>query len=268
MLRLACALAPLAILTLPCAAQVTPDELRAQIDELARASACQDSITKLEVLVFQVGEESMIAKHAFVALGDLHGADGDWESAAAYYRAAATGLLARAADGDLDFAASFAAEVAEKQPRIAAEVVVADAPREARVPDEHAAVAAASKRIEAYEALPEADRTSTHEQAHLADLREYAAGLAAIVPDDPADRMYFREEALRAYERLVFAAGDGTLTALDAYVAIGDLHAETGDFETAAAFYQSAALMLLDAERERPNERVERRRAHFERDER
>jgi hypothetical protein len=80
--------------------------------------------------------------------------------------------------------------------------------------------------------------------------------------------MYFREEALRAYERLVFAAGDGTLTALDAYVAIGDLHAETGDFETAAAFYQSAALMLLDAERERPNERVERRRAHFERDER
>lgn len=269
MLRLARVLVPLAILALPAAAQSTPGQLRAQIDELAQASTTQgrdDSIRKLELLVFEVGEASLIAKHAFVALGDLHGAQGDWESAASYYRAAAVDLLARvkedAGTGELE--RIFDEEFEEKQPRVAHKVVLAEPEPIVEEGGEYTEVAAAAKRIQAYEQLDEGDRTEEHRSAYIADLAGYATGLAAAGRARPNDQEFFRDQAISAYEQIVFAAGDGTLPALEAYVALGDLYADAGDFETASAYYQSVAAMLLKAGEAQPNERQKRRGDYYD----
>ena len=68
--------------------------------------------------------------------------------------------------------------------------------------------------------------------------------LATIGRADPTSSFFF-DQALQAYENLVFTAGEGTLYALRAFSGMGDVYAYRLEWEDAAAFYAAVVETTL-----------------------
>lgn len=104
--------------------------------------------------------------------------------------------------------------------------------------------------IEALAAIPEADRTEaqTNQRFELMLNRgQMYATISSAQKDDP----FFKEQAIKVLEELVFAANDEVKYILRAYAALGDVYAGNNEFEEAAGYYDAVADQVVPIEAER-----------------
>lgn len=67
------------------------------------------------------------------------------------------------------------------------------------------------------------------------------ATISAAQKSDP----FFKEQAIKVLEDLVFEAGEGTPFALRGYSALGDVYAGNGEYETAASYYDGVSDQVI-----------------------
>ena len=94
--------------------------------------------------------------------------------------------------------------------------------------------------VEAISAIPVAERTERQVGQRfelILNRGQMYATISAAQKDDP----FFREQAIKVLETLVFEAGAGTPYALRAYTALGDVYVAAGDHETATGYFDSVA---------------------------
>jgi tetratricopeptide (TPR) repeat protein len=90
--------------------------------------------------------------------------------------------------------------------------------------------------ITALQSIPKADRTGTETLQLYALMLNRGRMLAEL---SKTQGEYFRAQALKALENLVFEAGEGTPWALRAYVAMGNVYAYSKEYEDAISFYEA-----------------------------
>lgn len=110
--------------------------------------------------------------------------------------------------------------------------------------------------VESIEAIPEAER-SEKQVAQRYELMlsrgQMYATISAAQKDDP----FFREQAIKVLEALVFDAGAGTPYTLRAYAALGDVYVAAGDPEQAAGYFDPVADDVIPFDKKRREEELE-----------
>jgi hypothetical protein len=104
--------------------------------------------------------------------------------------------------------------------------------------------------VEAISAIPVEERTEKQvgqRMELMLNRGQMYATISAAQKDDP----FFREQAIKVLEDLVFEANPGTPYALRAYTALGDVYVAAGDHETATGYYDGVADDVIPFDPER-----------------
>ena len=129
----------------------------------------------------------------------------------------------------------------------------ADALRERQIEVLTDAVDKTSDLISSLQTIPTEER-SEKESRQLFDLMLNRGEMLKDIGRNENDGAFFYDQAIQALENLVFEAGEGTPYSLRAYIAMGNVYAERGQHDEAAAFFEAVVDQTIPTDADRWSE--------------